>query len=224
VELLDLLLPQRCAVCDRPGESLCSPCRLALPRIAAPLCERCGAPTAWPVARCRECSDRRLAFASARAAVGYDRQTASFVSAWKERGIRTLASLAAELVVESVPPPRVAALTFIPADRERTLNRGHCPAERLARELAIRWELPLERALVRARDLPRQRELSRADRRKNVTGAFRASGPRLPRRVALVDDVYTTGSTVSSAASALRAAGAREVRVVTFARAIRAAS
>jgi ComF family protein len=224
VDLLDLLLPRRCAACRLPGEALCSPCREALLRIRPPLCERCGAPTAWPVPRCRECSGRRVAFASARAAVGYDLRAAAFVSAWKEQGIRTLASLAADVVVEVVPRPAVAAVTFVPADGERTLRRGHRPAERLARELSARWGLPLERGLVRTRDLPRQRELSRPDRRRNVRGAFRAREGEIPRRIALVDDVYTTGSTASAAASALRAAGVRDVRVVTFARAMRAGS
>ncbi len=61
--MLDLLLPQRCLGCSRPGSHLCDWCRTTLPRLRDPLCERCGAPTAWPVARCRECAGRRLAFA-----------------------------------------------------------------------------------------------------------------------------------------------------------------
>ncbi|MET0260076.1 MAG: double zinc ribbon domain-containing protein, partial [Gaiellaceae bacterium] len=68
VKLLDLILPVRCVVCDAAGEQLCRACRDALPRLCPPWCHRCGAPTAWPVERCRECSGRRLAFASARAA------------------------------------------------------------------------------------------------------------------------------------------------------------
>ncbi|HZD86480.1 MAG TPA: double zinc ribbon domain-containing protein, partial [Gaiellaceae bacterium] len=61
--MLDLLLPQRCVVCGRDGSQLCTGCREGLPRLDPPLCARCGAPTAWPVERCRECAGRRLAFA-----------------------------------------------------------------------------------------------------------------------------------------------------------------
>src|SRR5581483_971900 len=92
--LLDLLFPRRCVVCALPGATLCPRCTVALPLISGPLCSRCGAPVAWPVARCRECSGRRLAFASARAAVEYDEGVRVLVSAWKERGLRGLAALA----------------------------------------------------------------------------------------------------------------------------------
>ena len=217
--MLDLLLPQRCVVCGSGGRrQLCAGCRDELPRIEPPLCARCGAPTAWPVERCRECAGRRLGFASARGAVGYDDAARRFVHAWKERGLRRLAAEAAQLVAERVPPPAVDVLTFIPADRSRRLERGHNPAERLALELAGRWELPCLPLLERTRG-GRQRGSSAAERR-TVRGAFRARGAS-PRAVAVVDDVYTTGATAAAAATALRSAGARRVEAIAFARALR---
>ena len=221
VKLLDLILPVRCVVCDADGEQLCRACRDALPRLGRLLCVRCGAPTAWPVARCRECAGRRLAFASARAAVAYDDAVGRLVRSWKERGLRTLADTAADVLVDALPPPaRATALAFVPPDRARGLRRGHQPAERLARELGERWSLPVVPLLGRARPAPRQRGLSLADRRRNVAGAF-APARESPPRVALVDDVYTSGATASAAASALRKAGARRVDIVTFARVVR---
>src|SRR5690349_6123475 len=163
--MLDLLLPPRCVICGIGGRQLCAGCRDELPRIEPPLCARCGAPTVWPVERCRECAGRRLGFASARAAVGYD-----------------------------------------PA------------ARRLALELAALWELPCLPLLERTRG-GRQRGSSAAERR-TVRGAFRATAAA-PRRVAVIDDVYTTGATAAAAATALRAAGARRVEAVAFARALR---
>jgi predicted amidophosphoribosyltransferase len=219
--VLDLLLPQRCVVCGRDGTQLCAACLAGLPRLEPPLCERCGAPTAWPVGRCLECAGRRIAFAHARAATAYDDAARRLVHAWKERGLRGLAHAAAELVAERLPAPRGDALTFVPADRERRLSRGHNPAERLARDLALLWELPCLPLLERSRG-GRQRG-STAAARRSVRGAFRSTGPA-PRRVVLVDDVYTTGATASAAATALRAAGAREVEVVTFARTLRRGS
>lgn len=134
--------------------------------------------------------------------------------------MRRLASLAADVVAQQLLRPDVEALTFVPPDRSRRLERGHHPAERLARELGRRWELPVVAALRRSGTAPRQRGLDVASRRRNVRGAFTAVAAA-PRRVCVVDDVYTSGATVSAAASALRAAGARRVDVVTFARTLR---
>ena len=218
--MLDLLLPQRCLVCAEPGEQVCVACTARLRSLGPPFCVRCGAPTTWPVRHCAECAGRRLAFVRARAAVEYDAPVRRIVGAWKERGLRRLAAWAAAVVAEVVEPPVVGCLTFVPADPNRKLRRGHHPAEALARELASAWELRLEPLLVRVRGSPRQRGLTRTERRRNVAAAYTATAPA-PGRIVLVDDVYTTGATANAAASALRKAGAREVEIVTFARTIR---
>jgi predicted amidophosphoribosyltransferase len=199
---------------------LCGACRAGLPRLGGPRCARCGAPTAWPVNRCLECSGRRLAFASARAAVAYQGPVRPLVTAWKERGLRLIAAEAANVIATTVERPCVAGLAFVPPDGDRSVKRGHHPAERLARELGASWGLPVVLALGRTRAPRPQRGLSLAARRQNVAGAFSAR-VRVPTRLGLVDDVYTTGATASAASSALRAAGARHVEVVTFARAVR---
>jgi ComF family protein len=220
VRLLDLVLPLRCSVCGSGERLVCARCLGELRLLGPPLCARCGAPTAWPVERCAECAGRRIAFASARSAVAYDDVARRLVGAWKERGIRALGAEAARLTSEAVPAPPVEAVAFVPADSDRTRWRGHATAEALARALADRWELPLVSALRRARRSDRQRGLSREGRRANVRGAF-VPVSAVPRRVVLVDDVYTTGATANAAASTLRRGGAGEVHVVTFARALR---
>src|SRR2546428_13824819 len=115
--MLDLLLPRRCLACGAGGAQLCARCLARLPRLRGPLCARCGAPVEWPVARCRECAGRRLAFASARAAVGYDGAVRALVTGWKEHGLRRLADDAADLVAEVVPRANATLVTFVPADR-----------------------------------------------------------------------------------------------------------
>jgi predicted amidophosphoribosyltransferase len=218
--LLDVLLPNRCAACELPGPALCPGCRDSLIRLAPPLCARCGSPSAWPVRRCAECSGRRIAFASARAAILYDGPARRLVQAWKDRGQRRLAREAASLVAEALARPDVAALAFVPADPDRALKRGHRPAEGLARELGRVWELPVEPLVRRARRVDPHRGLGLQARRRNVRGAFGPAGPS-PASVCLVDDVYTSGATAAAAASALRKGGARRVEVVTLARAVR---
>jgi ComF family protein len=144
------------------------------------------------------------------------------VAAWKEHGVRRIAVLAADLVVEALARPAADVITHIPADPDRLLCRGHHPAERLARELSRRWETPFAQLLLRRASAShsRQAALAREERARNVRGAF-VAGAKPPRHVLLVDDVYTTGATVAAAASALRGAGARTVDVVTFARTVR---
>jgi ComF family protein len=218
--LLDLVFPRRCVVCGWDGESLCPTCHRSLRRLDGTMCRRCGAPTEWPVERCRECGGRRLAFARARAAVAYDDSAKRLVAAWKERGQRTLATVAAAVVEDVIPRPSAYTVTFVPADHGRLLERGHNPAQRLALELGDRWQLPTVALLRRRFGVPRQKGLALADRRRNVRGVFEPTGPA-PARVVLVDDVYTSGATVSAAATGLRRGGARHVEVVTFARAVR---
>jgi ComF family protein len=189
-------------------------------RLAPPLCERCGSPGAWPVRRCAECAGRRLAFASARAAIAYEGTGKRLVVAWKERGRRDVARVGARIVASVVPAPRVDRLAFVPGDRERARRRGDVPARRLAEELARLWELPVAGLLERTRPVAPQRGLSHDERRTNVRGAFAGRG-RVVGDVCLVDDVYTTGATAAACASALRRAGARRVEVVCLARALR---
>lgn len=217
--LLGVLLPERCVACGAGDELLCAACRHGLLILRGTLCGRCGSPTAWQVERCGECAGRRLAFASARAAVAYQGAGRALVVVWKERGLRRVTGLAADLVVATMPRPEVDALAFVPGDDDRIGWRGVNTAEELARALGARWELPVASLLVRTRRARPQRGLSQAERRANIRAAFRAARPS-PAGVALVDDVYTTGATASAAARELKAAGARRVDVVTFARSV----
>jgi predicted amidophosphoribosyltransferase len=220
VRLLDLVLPERCAVCEAPGQALCPACAAALTRLRPPVCERCGSPGPWPVRRCAECSGRRLAFASARSAIVYDGRARALVRAWKERGRRRLAREAAAIVADVVPRAGVEALVAVPGDPERALKRGHVPASALAGQLGDLWALPTVDALVRTGPLRPQRGLSLDERRRNVRGSV-AARFEVPRALCVVDDVYTSGATADACARACRRAGARHVEVVTLARAVR---
>jgi ComF family protein len=221
VRALDLVLPERCAICEVPGRgALCAKCAASLTRLRPPVCERCGSPGPWPVRRCAECSGRRLAFAGARSAIVYDAAARALVRAWKERGRRRLAREAAAIVYEVVPRVSADALVPVPGDPDRAWERGDVPARALAGELASLWALDALDVLARTRALRRQRGLSLEERRRNVRGSVTARAA-VPAEVCVVDDVYTSGATVDACAKACRAAGARVVSVVTFARAVR---
>jgi ComF family protein len=119
----------------------------------------------------------------------------------------------------------VEVVTCVPVHRDRRLERGFNQAELQARELARQADLPFVSALERPHQGARQSELSGAARAANVAGAFAVAARAAPlvapfKRVVIVDDVYTTGETLSQCSQALRDAGC-EVRAFTFARAVR---
>ena len=218
--MLELLFPRRCVVCRSLGPELCTACLRDLRRIPLPLCERCGAPTAWPVRRCGECAGRRLSFASARSAIVYDASARAFVRSWKERGLRGLTSIASKIVIGAIARPDAVALCAVPADPDRELTRGEHPATALTRALGEHWGVPVVAPIARSGTRPRQAGLALAARRGNARGAFVARAAA-PASICLVDDVYTTGATVNAAAATLRKAGTRTVHVVSLARAVR---
>src|SRR5262245_48244193 len=218
--MLELLFPRRCVVCRGQGPELCADCLENLRGIPPPLCERCGAPTSWPVRRCGECAGRRLSFASARAAIIYDAKARSFVRSWKERGLRGLTSVAADVVTRTIARPHAGTLCAVPPDPDRLLTRGEHPATGLTRALGEQWGIPVVAPIARSGTRRRQAGLALAARRGNLRGAFVARAAA-PASVCLVDDVYTTGATVNAAAAVLRKAGARRVDVVSLARAVR---
>ena len=130
-------------------------------------------------------------------------------------------ALAAAVVVTD--PPAADAVTWVPLARSRLAERGYDQARMLAGALAPRLGLRALPLLRRAADTAPQARRSGAERRTALQGAFRAagrsSGRPMPARVLLVDDVLTTGATADACARVLRAAGARQVGLVTAARA-----
>jgi predicted amidophosphoribosyltransferase len=220
--LLDVILPPRCALCPSPEEPLCGPCLGRLPVLTGPSCDRCGLPTVLPVADCRECAGRRLAFRRAAAAVAYEGGGRELVGQLKSGRRRALAVPAGALVSTFLDAGSCEAVCWVPADRWRTIRRGCHPAELIAREAARRWGLPAVDLLEPARLRRPQRGLDTAARRRNVRGAFRVRrGAAVPATVALVDDVYTTGATLDACARSLRDGGAEIVDGFTLARAVR---
>jgi predicted amidophosphoribosyltransferase len=220
-DLLDLLVPARCALCARGAHPLCLECLAALPLLGGPACTRCGKPTAERVADCRECRGRRLGFASAAAAVAFEGRGRDLVLRFKDGGLRGLADPAAGVIATVVPRPGADVITWVPADRWRTIHRGYHPARMLAERLGRLWDIPA-RALLAAAPLRRpQRGLDHAGRRRNVRDAFRPAAPAVAGAIVLVDDVFTTGATLSACGGVLARAGAASVSAVTLARVVR---
>lgn len=216
--LADLFYPQRCVSCDRRAvDLLCRKCFENLPRIEGSVCKRCGKPTMFETFVCEECKSLDFGFDSARAPLRYQGVGARIVHALKYRGYTKVAQrLMTPLLVELLEG-RFDAVVPVPLHRSRLRKRGFNQAELMARSLAERINSTLSDKLQAVRRTRDQIELSGAGRRANVRGAFDAKG-RVTGRVLLVDDVFTTGATMSECASTLKRAGATEVHAVSLCR------
>jgi ComF family protein len=184
------------------------------------LCSRCGQPRDRDL-ECRICADWPEPFRLVRSAVWLTGSARDAVHALKYEGWWRAAEGMAPAMIRLEPLVTGSVLVPIPLGAARRRERGYNQSSELARQLGTRLRLTVrEELLQRTRDTKRQTGLAPDARRSNLDGAFAApievSGP-----VVLVDDVFTTGATLVSAAQALLAAGATTVSAVTFARAVR---
>ena len=130
----------------------------------------------------------------------------------KREYLETFAELLARYGEKKIERWRPEVLVPIPMYPKKQKIRGYNQAEILAKLLGEYWDLPVDTEILQKRkDTGAQKELDRAERRKNLQEAFVAESDRQYKRVLLVDDVYTTGSTVDAAASALKACGISEI-------------
>lgn len=218
MSVLGLTFPQFCIGCDGLCPTgLCAACIGSLPRLSSPGCSRCGSPTSVSIQCCRECRGRDLAFDRATQAVAFTATARRTIHAFKYSSRWKLAPSLASILDGRIDPSRFDAITWIPASSQRQRSRGFDPGRCLAEALAPTLELPVCEFLTRTRDTLPQMKLSPVERRTNLNGAFRARMPSA-HRVAVIDDVYTTGATASEAARALKARGAKVVEVFCVAR------
>jgi ComF family protein len=231
--LLGLAYPGLCQTCGRPLGGLetcfCGACNCLLFEGSRPACPRCAAtvgPFGVVADRCPRCRNEPLAFIAALRLGEYDGLIRQVVLRLKDRRGEGLAELIADhwAVREAGAFASLGADCVVPVPLHfwRWMGRGYNQSDALARSLARRLGLPLERHwLRRVRHTPRQTGRTATGRKDNVRGAFAVRrGVRLTGRVVLlVDDVMTTGATAVEAARALRTAGAAGVTVAVLARA-----
>jgi predicted amidophosphoribosyltransferase len=225
------VFPPACWSCgagrSRPWNGgICAACWNALPLAAGTRCGRCDLPIAAPGAaqledpRCGRCLADPPAFDSLRCPAIYAGVAREVLKAFKYRRADYLAPRLSMFMAAVFPdPPEDAVFTAVPATRRERRDRGFFPAGALAAELAFWKRRPYRQAILeKTRETERQAGLPLADRAENVRGAFRARFAA--RTVLLIDDVATSGATLSACARALRLQGAERVDAVAFARAL----
>jgi ComF family protein len=224
--LLATVFPPRCLLClepgQRPGLDLCPECEADLPWLVNG-CPTCAAPCAGPtLSPCASCAAGPRPFDRAVAALHYDFPADALVRQLKYRGGLPAGRVLGTLLSRRLRrdgSARVDALVPVPLHRQREARRGFNQALELARVVGRALRLPVaDDCCVRFRDTAEQARLEASRRAANVHGAFRVRRAP-PRRIAIVDDVLTTGSTVAELARVLRDAGAERVEVWVAARA-----
>jgi ComF family protein len=229
--LIDVVLPPRCPGCAEivdGDDRFCAGCFGELQFLGPPQCACCGVPLPHDIdiaAQCGACLADPPAFSRARAPLVYGGPARRVVLALKHGRRLHLARLMARAMLRVAGAMADdAVIVPVPSHRWRLWQRGFNQAAVIARQLARQSGRPLlVDALQRVKPTPSTKGLNRKARLKNVANAFRVPQPEKlrGRAVILVDDVMTTGATVSACAAKLSKAGARQVEVLTYARTMR---
>lgn len=196
--LLDLLFPTKCAFCGRASaRGVCEACEKTLPRTELPLREGAG-------------------YGKCAVPLKYEGEVREALLRFKFRGGRGAAAGFGRLLGQCAAEELGGAfdtVTYAPVSAQRRAARGYDQAYLLARETARHWGVKPLTLLRKTRDNPPQSGLDAGRRRGNVVGVYEACDPERirGRRVLLIDDILTTGSTLSECARVLCAAGAASV-------------
>jgi ComF family protein len=237
--LVDWLYPPRCRACagrihGPDSQYFCAACYEHIQLVAHPLCSVCGRPfpdAAGDDHACGVCIERVPAFAAARAWACYPhedehplrRVVQKFKYGRKVSLGKPLGALLARGCAEFLAKIEVDAIVPVPLFPKRLRWRGFNQSALLARQVAKLYDVPVELfVLRRRRETAAQTQLAEDERRRNVRGAFALDAERSVQglNILLVDDVYTSGATVNECARTLKRGGAKEVYVLTLARAV----
>ncbi|HZS12250.1 MAG TPA: ComF family protein, partial [Nitrospirales bacterium] len=229
--LVHVVLPVDCGTCalplsDDPIPFFCRGCWEDIAPMAGPACPRCGRPFASRIAlaysethRCSDCRRRVPAYSRAWSGYVYDGTIRDALRLFKYEKKVALAHPLGRLLAKaaSVQPFETDVIVPVPLYSARLRERGFNQSLLLADRLARATGIPVSAlSLTRIRATPSQTDLTRRARLQNLRRAFSVRRPAeiAGRRVLLIDDVFTTGTTVNECAKALRKAGAADVQVV----------
>lgn len=225
--ILDLVFPRRCAVCDEPVgrllEGVCSSCRAKIVYIKAPFCMKCGKQLKSGKGEfCSDCLKRKHLYIQGRALYDYG-SMADSIFRFKYAGRQEYAMFYGEELYErygrwlSVIKPDV--LIPVPAHSSRKRLRGYNQSELLARELSKVSGIPVrDNLIIRKKKTLPQKNLTQRERQNNLKKAFkiRQNDVKL-NTIVIIDDIYTTGSTIDAMAEVLFTTGVREVYYMALA-------
>jgi len=220
---LDWLFPPVCGGCGKAGTRWCFDCQNKVQTLPDPVCDACGLPQAQ-AGLCNRCQQKRPFFRMLRSWAAFENPVQEALHRLKYRrdiGLGEALSDQMSGFVKQLAWP-VDTLVPIPLGKKRLKERGYNQVAMVAVPLSMILEYEyLPTALIRTRETRSQVGLSAVERQENVREAFIADKKKVwGRTILLMDDVSTTGATLSSAAEALYASGAQDVYAITIARAL----
>lgn len=224
-KILDYLYPPRCPVCDRIyGEGICDSCRQKLIYIEEDFCLKCGKPLSDSRQEyCMDCRKRKHAYLQGRALFSYQGAIRKSLYRLKYANRREYACWYGEEMAKClgkwISQKRITKIVPIPLHPARKRQRGYNQAALLARSIGRYMNIPVdEQLLYRVKKTAPQKALTGQERKANLRNAFEIRKSIRPgERILLVDDIYTTGSTVDAAAECLQRAGKCRIYVITTA-------
>lgn len=225
-QVLDLLLPRLCLVCDQDsaGDFLCAGCAETLPYLPAPSCPVCAHPhTAAenPEQPCGRCLSEPPYYDASLAIFAYAPPIDQLVQQMKYGRRLTAADFLAHSLLSAQRPP-IDRLIPMPLSAQRLAERGFDQAVELARPLSRTLNVAMDlHSLSRQRHTTPQVELPWRERHNNMKGAFAAHQRFDGEHILVIDDVMTTGTTLNEVARVLKADGASRVTNLVVARTLR---
>ena len=222
--LLNLLFPRRCPVCgeivEPYGEKICPECVRALSPVREPCCKKCGKEISDRQGEyCPDCMRRPKTFDSGASLLNYNETARWSMASIKYKNRREYLDFYAQaMTIRFAKRVRVwgaEALVPVPIHSSRRRERGFNQAEELAERLSDCWGLPVDtKLLVRKKKTLPQRDLGPSQRLKNLQEAFAlhpSVSDKIPKSVIIIDDIYTTGSTVEACSRILKKAGVKRI-------------
>ena len=224
---MSLLYPPRCPICCeilRPADGRIHPeCEKKLVYVHEPVCLRCGKPVYSPLQEyCLDCLRAPAAMDGGAAVWVYTKELAASVAMYKYQGKREFSAFYVEKAVERcgswIQMRRPECMTAVPLNRKKLRMRGFNQALLIARGIGRALQIPVdEQLLVRSRYTEPQKELGPAQRLRNLQKAFGPGKTIRPlKSVLLVDDIYTTGSTMKICSEILKAHGVEKVWILSL--------
>lgn len=231
-QFLNLLLPLRCVKCGiilDNKNGLCPECWTLIPFITKPYCACCGLPFEFEIdegALCGACHRRRPLYTTARSVFVYDSESKNLILKFKHTDNTHVAPLFAGWMAGLLEGLEKPLCIPVPLHWTRLFIRTYNQAGLLAQEIAKRQKwVYCPSLLVRKRRTPSQGRLSKEQREKNINNAFMVPENKkkelFNKTIVLVDDVFTTGVTLTACAKTLLNAGAKEIHGVTLGRVVR---
>jgi ComF family protein len=222
-KFVQLLLPQSCLLCGAASGrgTLCPACHAELPRLPPERCAICALPLSGG-GTCGACITRLPHFDGVTAAFTYGFPVDALVQALKYGNSLPIADVLGEALATAAAGEAPDCLVPMPLSVKRLRRRGFNQALEIARGVSARTGIPVVCDLChKAVDTPPQAGLPWKERARNVRGAFACNGEVGAARIAVIDDVMTTGATLNELARCLKRAGAADVRGWIVARALR---